>query len=242
MKKIVSLFMIFVFSFALCTTAFAVDTTNSEGERVVLTPEEYAAFEASKNNAEINQQEDTSNDDSARVIGYAHAGITEIIGYPLMADLNTGEAFYYPHINSKVTFTSINQHASLRLTSNQAARLYSQAITYLSNNIPTEGHSYAIVGWYVETLVQLRADDPRYLEYRIAEPNFNQGTGYDRVDGLKQSISCRLKGACAFPSNASDTEYYHIDGIEGIYYYKSVYNNQLLGIPFSAGITFNYET
>ena len=246
MKKFTSLFLVLIFCFSMSATAMAaspaVDSVVStavlgEGERVVLTERERAAFEASENN--MVSDPDSQNAVVPRVsVG---AGIAEIIGYPLLADLNTGELFYYTNIGRMVTYSSVGQFSSLRLTAAQVQQVYNEALTYLENNIPTEGHSYAIVGWYISTLVQLRADNPRYIEYRIAEPNFGQGTEYVRENIPYSIISYRITGACAFPSNASTTEYFHIGGAEGTFYYATD-AGKVLGIPFSAGIALNVQS
>ena len=99
-------------------------------------------------------------------------------------------------------------------------------------------------------MVQLRAQNPQYLKWRVAEPNFGQGTDYSdhrggapRWGGSELNvpssfISARLQGACAFPENASDTDRYRIKGIEGLFYYKTN-AGQVFGIPFGAGISLN---
>lgn len=166
------------------------------------------------------------------------AGIAEISAYPLLLDLDTGRLFYYPHIFRKVTFNSISQYNDIELTSNQALALYNAAISFLSENNPEPTHSYAIAGWWINTLVQLRAENPQYLKWRVAEPNFGQGTDYSELNVPNSFISARLQGACAFPENASDTVRYRIKGIEGQFFYKTN-AGQVFGIPFGAGISLN---
>ena len=243
MKKIASLLSVIILCLTVWVPASAVELSEqttvgplsgTECQRIVLTEHEQAQFEESKT------AEEGANEISPLKLGYSSAGIAEIIGYPLLSDLDTGELFYYPNIGRKVTYGLINQSMSMRLTAAEAAEVYDEALQYLNSHIPTEGHSYAIVGWYVETLVQLRSDHPKYIEYRVAEPNFGQGTDYTKANIPYTITSYRIKGACAFPDNASDTEYYHIGGIEGTYYYATD-TGKVLGIPFSAGLAMNVK-
>ena len=151
-------------------------------------------------------------------------------------DISSSEVQSY--LTSVVTFNSISQYNDIELTSAQAFALYNEAISFLSANNPEPTHSYAVVGWWINTLVQLRAQNPQYLKWRVAEPNFGQGTDYSELNVPSSFISARLQGACAFPENASDTDRYRIKGIEGLFYYKTN-AGQVFGIPFGAGISLN---
>lgn len=236
MKKVTSLFLVLICCLSMSLPAFAAEGTatvepvsydGNPGERIFVDEAACKATLEPSPDEEIEPYDISSS-----------AGIAEISAYPLLLDLNTGRLFYYPHIGRKVTFSSISQYNDIRLTSSQALALYDEAITFLSNNNPEPTHSYAYAGWWINTLVQLRAENPQYLKWRIAEPNFGQGTDYSELNVPKQFISARLEGACAFPDNASDTERYEIKGIEGLFYYKTN-AGQVFGIPFGASISLN---
>lgn len=149
MKKIASLLSVIILCLTVWVPASAVELSEqttveplsgTECQRIVLTEHEQAQFEESKT------AEEGANEISPLKLGYSSAGIAEIIGYPLLSDLDTGELFYYPNIGRKVTYGLINQSMSMRLTAAEAAEVYDEALQYLNSHIPTEGHSYAIVG------------------------------------------------------------------------------------------------
>ena len=241
MKKVTSLFLILICCLSMSIPAFATGTGPSDesfpidSDGSMIEPIFVDEQECNVTGEEIWEFMDEN------IEPYdisSSAGIAEISAYPLLQDLDTGRLFYYPNIGRKVTFNSISQYNDIELTSTQAFSLYNEAISFLSANNPEPTHSYAVVGWWINTLVQLRAQNPQYLKWRVAEPNFGQGTDYSELNVPNSFISARLQGACAFPENASDTDRYRIKGIEGLFYYKTN-AGQVFGIPFGAGISLN---
>ena len=243
MKKFLSLVLSLVFCLSLSPSVLAADNPSADegaARCVFLTEEECAAFNFQEAGGIMGMEEEIDPIDP-QILDRVEASIVEIIAYPLLADVtdpSQARLFYYTHIGKKVTYTTFSQSRSMNITRDEAHQLYQLANNYLFTNEAVEGHQYMIVGWYMETLVQLRSSKPKYIEYRIAEPNFGAGTGYTKANIPYTAISYRIKGACQFPSSFSDTERYVIPGIEGSYYY-GLDNGNVLGIPFRASLIIN---
>lgn len=248
MKRIVSLILAFTLCLGLNLTAFAAEpvteiaaeaTFIEDGveERVVLTEDERIAF--------MESIEEELSEDSVSplidtpIIFTPGANVSQIAGYPLLYDITGKELFYYSHIGLTVKYNLMGQFMAMNVTAAQAQTVYNQALTYLSNNIPSPGHSYTIVGWYMQAIVKMSADNPNYYEYRVAEDNsFESPSEYQKYKVTSQSDTYLIDGPCQFPSDASSTNLYFIDGLEGNFYYRN-YKNTLLHIPFRASIRVN---
>lgn len=244
MKKVTSLFLVLICCLSMSIPAFAVENAPSverlpyngdAGERIAVDREEVALFEE--------PVLDSENEGIELYDIHPSAGIAEVIAYPLVEDIDDPDyKFFYPNIGMKITFNSISQYNDINLTSAEVKSLYSDTFVTLANNIPTPGHSYRIAGWVVETLVQLRAEKPLYLDWRVQEPNFGDGTDYSRLNVTSSFISARLRGACEFPANTdvSTATRFNIKGIYGLFYFRNP-SGQTLGIPFGAGISLNVD-
>ena len=79
-----------------------------------------------------------------------------------------------------------------------------------------------------------------YITYRAGEPNFGIGAEEETVAVSYTNAALTVGFPLPFPDNFSETEYYHIDGIEGEFTYRTAFTNQILDIPFSAGMSFNW--
>lgn len=262
MKKITSLMLAIALIFSLNVTAYAaepeaVSTEPDEYGCVFLTEEQTQAFLESRNSAAAVLEEELLNDEqqgdeqdeesllraSSLSPGYVSTGIAEIFASPLFWERETKRLFYYPEVGVQQSWSTTYTSTSLRLTSDQAQAVYDYAFQWLQGH-GTPGYGYAIVGWYIETLVQLRAispSKPQYIEYRAAEPNFGAGTDYLRENVTQSICSYRISAACEFPTNANNTSYYHIGGVEGTFWYKAE-NGKVFGIPFSAGLALNVQS
>lgn len=257
MKKITSLMLAIALIFSLNVTAYAaepeaVSTEPDEYGRVFLTEEQTQAFLESRNSAaavlEDEQQDEMQDDEgmlrvSSLSPGYVSVGIAEIFTSPLFWERETKRLFYFKEVGVYESYSTTYTSTSIRLTSDQAQAVYDRALQWLKSH-STPGYGYIFAGWYVETLVQLRAIDPSkplYIEYRAAEPNFGAGSEYTKADIPLSICSYRIGVACAFPSNASNTSYYHIGGVEGTFWYKTE-KGSVLGIPFSAGLALNVQS
>ena len=80
-----------------------------------------------------------------------------------------------------------------------------------------------------------------YIKYHAGEPNFGIGAEDQTVNIPYTMASLKVGLPLPFPDNYSETEYYHIDGIEGTFTYRAAFNNRILSIPFSAGMAFNWK-
>ncbi len=244
MKKVTSLFLVLICCLSMSIPAFAAEDTptierlpynGDAGERIAVDSGEVVILEE--------PVLDSENEGTELYEIRPSAGIAEVIAYPLVEDIDDPDyKFYYPNIGMIITFNSISQYNDINLTSAEVKGLYSDTFYTLANNIPTEGHSYRIAGWIVETLVQLRAEKPLYLDWRVQEPNFGDGTDYSRLNVTSSIISARLRGPCEFPANTdvSTTTRFNIKGIYGLFYFRNP-SGQTLGIPFGAGISLNVD-
>lgn len=244
MKKVTSLFLVLICCLSMSIPAFAAENTPSverlpyngdAGERIAVGHEEVVLFEE--------PAVDLENEGIELYEVHPSAGIAEIIAYPLVEDIDDPDyKFYYPNIGMMITFNTISQYNDINLTSTEVQGLYADTFYTLANNIPNERHSYRIAGWIVETRVQLRAEKPLYLDWRVQEPNFGQGTDYSSLNVTSSIISARLRGACEFPANTDvDTATrFNIKGIYGLFYFRNT-SGQTLGIPFGAGISLNVD-
>ena len=79
------------------------------------------------------------------------------------------------------------------------------------------------------------------IKYHAGEPNFGIGAEEQTVNIPYTMASLKVGLPLPFPDNYSETEYYHIDGIEGTFTYRAAFNNRILSIPFSAGMAFNWK-
>ena len=131
-----------------------------------------------------------------------------------------------------------SQYSNIKFTKSEAMNLYNRALGVAYTNEPQ--YSYGIVGWYIISEIDLMADRPKYVEYRIAEPNFGVGSDYEKWNVPYEKVRITLQGACAFPDDYSETQYFHIGGVEGSYYYTAD-NGKVLGVPFGAGISVNVK-
>ena len=120
----------------------------------------------------------TDKDISTKYVGYVFAGPNQIHAYPLVCNLNTGDLFYYNTIGDSVYFSMLSQYSNIKFTKSEAMNLYNRALGVAYTNEPQ--YSYGIVGWYIISEIDLMADRPKYVEYRIAEPNFGVGSDYEK--------------------------------------------------------------
>lgn len=180
----------------------------------------------------------TDKDISTKYVGYVFAGPNQIHAYPLVCNLNTGDLFYYNTIGDSVYFSMLSQYSNIKFTKSEAMNLYNRALGVAYTNEPQ--YSYGIVGWYIISEIDLMADRPKYVEYRIAEPNFGVGSDYEKWNVPYEKVRITLQGACAFPDDYSETQYFHIGGVEGSYYYTAD-NGKVLSVPFGAGISVNVK-
>lgn len=249
MKKMTSLMLAFVLIFSLSVSAYAVESSNSapvadEYGRVFLSEEETLAFFEAQDSEDIQPDEN----ELSRAVGslgpgYVSVGIAETIARPLIWEQETKRLFYLEEVGVKTTYSPLYSNALFKLTTSEADNMYNRALAFMANH-NENGYSYFIVGWYVETLVELRTispSTPLYIEYRAAEPNFGQGSDYEKTNISQSIVSFRIGAACQFPSDANDTEYYQIGGVEGLFWYRAE-NGRVLGIPFGARLGMNSQT
>lgn len=243
MKKVTSLLLVLVYCLAMSIPAFAAEDApiverlpynGDVGERIAVSRETVGSFEE--------PVLDSENGGIEPYDIHSSAGIAEIIVYPLVEDVDADGMFYYPSVGMMITFNSISQFNDIILTSAEVNGLYYDVYNNLSNDNLPDDHLYRIAGWVIETLVQLRAEKPMYVDWRVEEPNFGMGTGYNRLSVPNSFISARLRGACEFPAdtNAATTKRFSIKGIYGLFYYRND-AGQTFGIPFGAGIVLNAD-
>lgn len=240
MKKMISVILALVMCMTLGVSALAAAPTVGEwSDRVVLNDEQREAFQTMK----VAQQLDSSNENKSTPYGptgVAGVYIEEIYGYPLLMEAETGELFYVPGIGTGGELPNKSQSESLRLSTEQANSLYQRVLSYAAAN-GKEGYHYSVAGWFIETKVATRADYPMYIKYHAGEPNFGIGAEEQNVNIPYTMASLKVGLPLPFPDNYSETEYYHIDGIEGTFTYRAAFNNRILSIPFSAGMAFNWK-
>lgn len=240
MKKVTSLLLVLICCLAMSIPAFAVE--NAPTVELHLPDGDDAEIIAFNLNDSVSFGETVYDLESEGIVPYdypANAGIVQIIGYPLAIDVDDPSVlFYSSDITASVTFNSYDQYSDLELTYTQAQALYDKLSAALYNYDSTK--TYAIVGWRADAYIQVRADNPLYIHWRIAEPNFDAGTDYDTVPVTSNLYTVGLWGFCEFPEGKDNTTTtrFSLKGIDGQFYYRSS-TGQTIGIPFAAGITLN---
>lgn len=251
MKRIISLVMAFTLCLGLSLAVFAAEPTQEvemevaaallEGEKeecVVLTEAERAEFLQSMESEGLQEGEASPQIDIPEIY-HPGANITQINGYPLLVEIPSGKLFYYSHIGVAQAFELAGQFMALRVTSDQAQNVYSQAVAYAYNNNADEGQTYAVIGWYIRANIKLSADKPKSVEYRVAEASSFDSTGaYETYSITSQSANYWIGGACHAPSGVNTDEYFYIEGLEGTFYYRNS-KGTVLGIPFRASMKVN---
>lgn len=193
-------------------------------------------------NGSVSFDEAISDLESEGIVPYdypANAGIVQIVGYPLAVAVDdSSQRLYSGDIYKSVTFSSYDQYNDLELTYTQAQNLYNKLIAALVAGYDST-KTYEIVGWRIVVYIQVRADNPQYIRWRVSEPNFGQGTGYTTTSVTSNLYTVGLVGSCEFPEgkDSTTTTRFSLKGINGLFYYRS--NGQSIGIPFAGGIIVN---
>ena len=258
MKRLGGIFLAFIMCVMVGIPAFAAEpqepemltmavgnsdmTNEAWEERVVLSDDQREMLLSSKGTE--SEENMDNNDVDELAIGYptgvAGVYIEEIYGYPLLLEVETGSLFYVPGIQTGGVLDNQSQSESLRLTTQQAENLYQPLLDYAVTN-GTAGYHYGIVGWYVETKIATTADYPMYIKYTVGTPNFSGVTEEKTVDITANGQWVKVGIALGFPDNYSETEYYHMDAVDGSFTYRAAFNNKILSIPFSSGMSFNCD-
>lgn len=252
MKRLGSILIAFVMCVMVGTPAFAAEpqemlsvAVGSSGgsneawsERVIVSDEQREVFQIFDDGEEA--ATDTNSAIEPLATGISGVFIEEIYAYPMLLEVETGELFYVPGIQTGGVLQNQSQSESLRLTTQQAQNLYQELLDYATLN-GTAGYHYGIIGWYVDTKIGTRADYPMYVKYTVGTPNYSGITEERTVNITTPGQWVRVAVAMGFPDNYSDTEYYHMDVLDGTFTYRGAFNNKILSIPFSAGLSFNYD-
>ena len=239
MKKVTSLFLVLICCLSMSLPAFAAENTpsaemlpyNGDAEISVFNRDDSVLF-----------GEAISDLDNEGIVPYDYppnAGLTQIICYPLaIAVDNPSQALYSSNIGAIITFNSYSQYNSLDLTYAQAQNIYNKLYAALHDYDSTK--SYIMIGWIVEAYLMVRADNPLYVRWRAAEPNFGAGTDYTTTNVTSNLTTVRLPGRCEFPEGVDETTTtrFKLKGTEGLFYYRT--NTGTYGIPFAASMTLNF--
>lgn len=240
MKKVTSLFLVLICCLSMSIPAFAAEGVPTV-ELLSLDGDD-AEISVFSQNDSVSFDEAISDLDNEGIVPYDYppnAGLTQIIGYPLaIAVDNPSQVLYSSDIGAIITFNSYSQYNSLDLTYAQTQNLYNKLYAALHNYDSTK--TYKMVGWIVEAYLMVRADNPLYVRWRAAEPNFGAGTEYTTTTVTSNLTTVRLPGWCEFPEGVDETTTtrFKLKGTEGLFYYKT--NTGTYGIPFAAGMTLNY--
>lgn len=167
------------------------------------------------------------------LIPYAYA--TQIAAAPLGYNKATGEIFYNPAIAQVTTFQSYSQYSSLMLSKSATRQLENRMAEFLYGKMETEGVSYGMVGWYVESAFYFQASNPRSV-------TLSPGANYyfdlsEKVSFTGTSARGLGRVAFAYPDNKNlDEDVYNLD-IQGSFSYR--YNGKDVTMTFSGGLMAN---
>lgn len=259
MKKVTSLFLVLICCLAMSIPAFATETepnvrilTYSElqnlpqtGDGVVpdgctaLGEKASALFWDSMipgngETADINTEADaTASTYDVRPLACA----TQVIAWPLAANLETGQLFTRDNIYKSITFQSYGQFSSLMLSNAETLSLMNSMFAYLD----TLGDSYAMVGWCVGSAFYFQA--PSMKSITIAPSSMPTAPCYDFAkdgfdfSGVSTSTSGVAIAAFGFPEGKDPFKDVCNFDLSGTFSYRD--NGRDFSRNFSGGLMVN---
>ena len=160
---------------------------------------------------------------------------------PIVVNVQTGEAFIVNDISRFTSWSNGAQFEALFLSSDEVKAFVKEISDALTTSTNTSASTWAIIGWYVNAIVGLTAQQPDRVEYAQSFPP--SGTNYETktLTVTSQSVNLNVSGQFYFTPNMDPEEYYYV-GFEGHYYftYASGPNQGREGsIMFTCGVAMN---
>lgn len=160
---------------------------------------------------------------------------------PIVGNLETHEAFVINNIVRSKYWSSSSQFEALYLSPSQVSQLEYEISTGLANDPSTSGYTWAILGWQINSIINLTATLPQRVEYKQSFIQSPEKYETKVLTVNQQSVNLNVTGMFLLPEGLNPHNYYNM-GFDGTFYYRYASGpnmNKETGIPFSCSVSMN---
>lgn len=224
-KRTISLFLSLIMVALLCPSAFAhtnfkntetLTRTSLNETKIDIYPKEDSPFLNELGNACVSMPEE--DDESIQLAAEIRnsVSIRSVTIYPLVVCIETQEVYRVNAVKRSKFWNVSTQSDSLALNSAAVTAFANEALTWLSKQEEYAPYTWGVIGWNLESEIDLAAQKPRRVEFKPYYPQSNEVFETTTKAVSSQYSTLHLSHNFAFPKDPS--EYYYI-GFTGAFYF-----------------------